>query len=68
MTGFGTGLRAVRDPAACFKTPVQSGVTPGKTALSNRRLRWPLLHIALRLLGGTIWESVTVKRFRHSAS
>ena len=52
------GLRAVRDPATGSKVPVQIGVTPGEAVLRNRRLRWPLLHTVLRLLGGTIGESL----------
>ena len=60
------GLRAVRDPAADLEMPVQTGVTPGKAALSNRRLRWPLLHIALRLLGGMIWESLMMQHGKGS--
>lgn len=46
------GLRTVRDPAAGLETPVQTGVTPGEATCWNRRLRWPLLHSELRLLGG----------------
>ena len=62
------GLRAVRDPAASLDTPVQIGVTPGNTALRNRRLRWPLLHTVLRLLGGTIGESFTTQIGKGSMS
>lgn len=62
------GLRAVRDPAAGLETPVQIGETPGKAALRNGRLRWPLLHTVLRLLGGTIRESFTTQHGKGSMS
>lgn len=62
------GLRAVRDPAAGLELPVQSGVNPGEAALRNRRLRWPLLHTVLRLLGGTIGESFTTQHGKGSMS
>ena len=52
------GLRAVRDPAAGLETPVQIGVTPGEAVRWNKRFRWTLLHSELRLLGGTIGESL----------
>lgn len=61
-----TGLRVVRDPAAGLETPVQSGVTPGKAARWNKQLHLPLLHSELRLLGGTIWESLTTQHGKGS--
>lgn len=61
-----TGLRVVRDPAVDLETPVQTGVTPGEVARWNRRLRWPLLHSELRLLGGTIGESLMVQHGKGS--
>lgn len=60
------GLQTVRDPAAGLETPVQTGVTPGEAARWNRRLRWPLLHSELRLLGGTIGESLMMQHGKGS--
>lgn len=60
------GLRTVRDPAAGLETPVQTGVNPGEAACWNRRLRWPLLHSELRLLGGTIGESLMTQHGKGS--
>lgn len=59
-------LRTVRDPAVGLETPVQNGVTPGEAAHWNWRLRWPLLHSELRLLGGTIGESLMMQHGKGS--